>query len=106
MVSGRITFGDRIMKVVIIGGVAGGMSARGVGKLIFMVGKVNAFAYSKSLDFYREDIDKLGDDLYFQQEGAKSRTCAQSMEKIEAYFPKKLKFWPANSPGNITKFNF
>jgi NADPH-dependent 2,4-dienoyl-CoA reductase/sulfur reductase-like enzyme/rhodanese-related sulfurtransferase len=27
MVSGRITFGDRIMKVVIIGGVAGGMSA-------------------------------------------------------------------------------
>ena len=86
--------------------VAGGMSARGVGKLIFMFGKVNAFAYSQSLNFYMEDIDKLVDDLYFQQDGTKSHTCAQSREKIESYFPKKLKFWPANSPGNITKFNF
>ena len=77
-----------------------------VGKLILMVGKVNTFAYSQTLDFYREDIDKLGDDLYFQQDGARSHTCAQPREKIEAYFPKKLKFWPANSPGNITKFNF
>jgi len=72
--------------------VAGGMSSGGVGKLIFMVGKVNAFAYSQTLDFYREDIDKLRDDLYFQQDVARGHTCGQSREKIGAYFPKKLKF--------------
>jgi hypothetical protein len=76
--------------------VAGGMSARKVGKLIFCVGKVNVFAYYQSLDYFREDIATLGEDLYFQQDGAKSHTCTVSMEKIGSYFPKKLKFCPAN----------
>jgi hypothetical protein len=73
--------------------VAVGISSRGVGKLIFCVGKVNSFAYKQAIDYYKEDFENLNRNLYFQQDGAKAHTYSSSMEHINASFLKKLDFW-------------
>ena len=76
--------------------VSGGVSAKGVGKLIFVVGTMNTFAYSKALDFYKEDISRLDETLLFQQDNAPPHVSSSSIEKVNTMNP--LPYWPPNSP--------
>jgi hypothetical protein len=46
--------------------------SKGVGKLIFLIRKVNTFSYHQVIDYFREDIEKYGENLYFQQDGEAS----------------------------------
>ena len=39
--------------------VAAGLSAQGVGKLVFCVGTMNTFCYKQTLDCFKEDVSKL-----------------------------------------------
>ncbi len=77
--------------------VAGGMSTHGLGKLIFCVGTMNTFAYQRTLDYFKEDVNRLNSDLYFQQDGASCHTSKKSIDHIETLFNNKLPFWPAIS---------
>ena len=78
--------------------VAGGMSANGLGKLIFCIGTMNTKCYGKALEYYKEDIQRLNADLNFQQDGASCHTSKKSEAKIGEIMSNKLPFWPANSP--------
>ena len=78
--------------------VAGGISSKGVGKLIFVTGTMGTFSYLQALEMYKEDIDRLGGNLYFQQDGAACHTSQKALKYIDDNFPKKLESWPANSP--------
>jgi len=62
------------------------------------VGKVNSFAYRQALDYYKEDVESLDRNLFFQQDGARPHTADPSTDKISLLFQNKLPFWPANSP--------
>ena len=57
---------------------------------------MGTFSYLQALKMYKEDIERLCGNLYFQQDGATWHTSA--MDYIDANFPKRLDFWPANSP--------
>lgn len=48
--------------------VAGGIFLKEVGKLIFISGTMNTFSYMQSLEMYKNDVKRLNDNLYFQQE--------------------------------------
>ena len=48
----------------------GAISYRGVGKLIFITATLETFSYLHTLKLYKEDIDRLGRDLYFPQDCA------------------------------------
>lgn len=78
--------------------VAGGLSYNGVGKLIFITGTMRSFSYLQALKLYRDDIQRLGVNLYFQQDNAPCHTSKSCQNYIETNFPKRLSFWPANSP--------
>jgi len=78
--------------------VAGGISYYGVGKLIFCVGTMNTNCYLPTLNYFKEDIQRLSPNLYFQQDGAKCHWSRKSMEKIVDEFPNHLESWPSNSP--------
>ena len=55
----------------------GGVSKKGVGKLIFCIGNVDSCAYKQALKYYREDIKTLSEGeeaLFFQQDNAQSYT--------------------------------
>ena len=43
--------------------VAGGISSKGVGKLIFITGTTTAYSYLQTIKMYKEDIDSLGKDF-------------------------------------------
>lgn len=76
-----------------------GLSAKGVGKLIFCVGTMNTFCYKQTLDCFKEDDERLDSDLLFQQDNARCHTSVNSMNHIGGLFgEKKLDFWPPNSP--------
>ena len=76
--------------------VAGGISHYGLGKLIFCIGTVDSFSYKQALNFYLDDIKRLNDSLYFQQDNAPSHSSKESKEALQSI--KRLKFWPPNSP--------
>lgn len=78
--------------------VAGGMSANGVGKLIFCIGTLDSYAYSQCLVHYKNDIDYLSSEerLYFQQDNASSHSSLESSKNLQ--YLKRLEFYPANSP--------
>ena len=79
--------------------VAGGVSYYGVGKLNFIVGVMDSYAYAQTLDNYQKDIDyyrELGVDLIFQQDNCPSHTSADIKQKLSKM--RKLDFWPPNSP--------
>ena len=78
--------------------VAGGLSQNGVGKLIFVTGTMNSFSYGQTLEFYKEDLERLGKNLYFQQDNATCHVGKKSMDFIKNNFTNYLDFWPANSP--------
>ena len=49
---------------------ARGVSFNGVGKLIFVTGTMTSFSYLQALEMYKDDINRLGKNLYFQQDNA------------------------------------
>ena len=65
--------------------VSGWISKDGLGKLIFHSGNINTFAYKQVLQFYREDMDNLGE-RYFQQDRASSHSSKGSQNDIGQLF--------------------
>jgi transposase len=78
--------------------VAGGISAAGPGKLIFCVGTMDTQSYLRALTYYKQDIDRLNPDLYFQQDNATCHTANLSIDYISENFNQFTEKWPANSP--------
>ena len=78
--------------------VAGGLCGQGVSKLIFVTGTMNSFSYNQTLEYYKEDLSRLGENLYFQQDNAPCHVGKKSIEFIKNNFNHYLDFWPANSP--------
>ena len=79
--------------------VAGGVSYYGVGKLNFIIGAMDSVAYTQTLEFYKEDIERfkeMGINLIFQQDNSPCH-CSANITKILNKI-KKLDFWPPNSP--------
>jgi len=48
--------------------VARGLCYQGVGKLVFVTGTINSISLNQNLEFYKEDMANLGDNLFFQQD--------------------------------------
>ena len=78
--------------------VAGGLCSKGVGKLNFITGTMTSFSYLQTLKNYKDDINTLNKNLYFQQDGAGCHTSKQCLDYINNNFKNKLEFWPADSP--------
>ena len=49
--------------------VAGGISCKGVGKLMLLNGTENEFCYAQAILNYKKDMERLGGDLIFEQDG-------------------------------------
>lgn len=77
---------------------AEGISSRGVGRLIFITGRLTSYSYFQALRMYKEDIENLGGGLYFQQDNASCHISKKIMKFLENSLSKKLDFWPPNSP--------
>ena len=69
--------------------VAGGISSYGPGKLIFCCGTVDGQSYRKALEYFREDVERLNQDLYFQQDNARCHTAKKSVDLIRRNFNNK-----------------
>ena len=78
--------------------VASGISVNGPGRLVFVTGTMNSFSYKQTLEIFKEDIERLGQNLYFQQDNAPCHVAKKSLEYIRSNFKKVLDFWPPNSP--------
>ena len=78
--------------------VAAGLSRKGVGRLIFVTGTMTSFSYLQTLEFYKKDIEKLGQNLYLQQDNATCHVGKKCLDYINKNFSNHLDFWPANSP--------
>ena len=88
--------------------VAGGLSAYGVGKLIFCAGNQDQKAYMKTLDYFNEDIIFLqqkyeGAKLLLQQDNASCHVGGLSQEKIKKIFFTINNIPEPQWPGNIPK---
>ena len=59
---------------------------------------MNSFSYNQTLEFYKDDLERLGNNLYFQQDNATCHVGKKSMNYIKNNFKNYLEFWPANSP--------
>jgi len=78
--------------------VAGDLCGNGVGKLIFVAGTMNSFSYEQTLEYYKQDLERLGKELYFQQDNAPCHIEKKSIDYIKYNFNNYLDFCPANSP--------
>ena len=78
--------------------VAAGLSRNGVGRLIFVTGTMTSFSYLQTLEYYKEDINQLGKNLYLQQDNAPCHVGKKCLDYIKTNFPNHLEFWPPNSP--------
>ena len=78
--------------------VSGGLTKNGVSKLIFCVGTMNNFSYNETLKFFKEDIERLNPNLYFQQDNAPCHKSNNSKKFIIENFQGFIEDWPANSP--------
>ena len=83
--------------------IAAGLSAFGPGKLIFCVGNMDTNAYLKTLNYFKEDIERINSkndvNLWFQQDNAPCHKSAKSMTRIRNHFDDQyIPNWPANSP--------
>jgi len=78
--------------------VAGGLSRKGVGKLIFVTGTMTSFSYLQTLELYKSDIQQLDPNLYLQQDNAPCHVGKKCIDFINANFLNHLDFWPPNSP--------
>ena len=78
--------------------VAAGLSRNGVGRLIFVTGTMTSFSYLQTLEYYKEDINQLGKNLYLQQDNAPCHVGKKCLDYIKKNFPNHLEFWPPNLP--------
>ena len=78
--------------------VAAGLSYKGVGKLIFITGTQTSFSYLQTLEYFKEDIERIDNNLFFQQDNATCHVGKSSMNYIKTNFKNSLEFWPPNSP--------
>jgi hypothetical protein len=88
--------------------IAGGITTDGIGKLIFCAGNIDSKAYTKILDYYKEDMNFIkgeNPDLIFQQDNAPCHVSGLSKEKIEENFFKKTPedLEGPNKPGKCPK---
>ena len=63
--------------------VAAGLSAHGPGKLIFVAGTMDSKVYLQTLDFYKEDIERLNPQLELLQDNAPCHTSIIVKDYIE-----------------------
>ena len=78
--------------------VAGGISKYGLSKLIFCVGTMNTYCYKRTVNYFKEDVERQNPELYYQQDGASCHTNPTSMEHVKSSFKNLIPFWPPNSP--------
>ena len=76
--------------------VAGGISFNGVGRLMLLNGTENEFCYGQAILNYKKDIERLGKNLIFEQDGARSHTSNTNL----ALLNKKIKNWIQNPPNS------
>ena len=76
--------------------VAGGISSKGVGRLMLLNGTENEFCYAQAILNYKKDVDRLGRNLIFEQDGARSHTSKSNIALIN----KKFKNWVQNPPNS------
>ena len=76
--------------------VAGGISFKGVGRQMFLNGTENEFCYAQAILNYKKDVDRLGRNLIFEQDGARSHTSKSNIALIN----KKFKNWVQNPPNS------
>ena len=74
--------------------VAGGISSKGVGRLMIHDGNQNEFCYTQALLYYKGWVG----DLYFEQDGAPSHTSKANIALINELFGEKIIQNPPNSP--------
>ena len=84
--------------------IAGDISYNGIGKLIFLNGTMNEFAYAQTILFYKEDMNKIyeenGKALILEQDGASSHRSKKNLRLLDFLFGENG--WiqnPPNSPG-------
>ena len=71
----------------------------GLRKLIFCIDTFDTYVYKQSLEFYKNDIDKLSPNeskLFFQQDNAPAHSSKETKAILNEM--KSLRFWPPNSP--------
>ncbi len=76
--------------------VAGGISHKGVGKLMLLNGTENEFCYAQAILNYKKDLERLGENLISEQDGARSHTSKSNI----ALLNKKFKNWIENPPNS------
>lgn len=76
--------------------VAGGLSRNGMGRLIFVTGTMNSFSYLQALESYKSDIERMNNNLFFQQDNVPCHVGKKSLECINQNFKNHLDFWPPN----------
>ena len=57
---------------------------------------MRAFSYLQTFEFFKEDIERLGNDLFFEQDNATSHTSNQCLRYIKDNFKNHLEFWSKN----------
>ena len=92
--------------------ISGDISKNGLGHLIMHSGNINTFAYKQSLNFYKEDINRLGA-RFFQQDGARAQSSKEAQTTLFNLFGNNfiatwdngptidgevIPKWPPNSP--------
>ena len=87
--------------------VAGGLSAYGLGKLVFCAGNQDQKAYIKTLDYFKEDIrffhQKYDAKLLLQQDNAPCHVGGLSEKKIKNIFFSPIQAQELKWPGDIPK---
>ena len=76
--------------------VAGGISFNGVGRIMLLNGTENEFCYAQAILNNKKDIERLGKNLIFEQDGARSHTSNTNL----ALLNKKIKNWIQNPPNS------
>ena len=82
--------------------IAGGISFYGVGKLVFLDGTMNDFAYGQTLMFYKDDIDSIREKynkiLIIEQDGATCHKSKRNTKLLNSLFGEDG--WIQNPPNS------
>ena len=72
--------------------VAGELMKEGPGKIIFVTGTMRSISYLQTLEFFKEDAGRLGNDLFFEQDNTTDHMSNQCLRYIKDNFRNHLKF--------------
>lgn len=78
--------------------VSAGVCQEGPGEIIFCIGTMDSSCYQRALSYFKEDVERLNPNLYFQQDNARCHTSKTSIQTIKNKFNNFLLNWPPNSP--------